>query len=237
MANPRIAIVSDVHGNLVALEAVIADLEHAAPDLVVQGGDLVIGGPRPAECVDRIREMGWPSVIGNIDTVVRDGLPSGIPPDLAKRLDRQVSWAVERIGEDRVAWLQTPPMEWRDGDRVALVHAVPGDLWQAVLPTAEDADLRSTFGPLGVRLAVYCHIHVPFVRQVGDLTVANAGSVGSPYDGDPRASYLLVEDGQVTVRRVAYDVERVVADLQAGGAPDPDVLTAAIRTGSPPAWS
>jgi predicted phosphodiesterase len=237
MADPRIAIVSDVHGNLVALEAVIADLERAAPDLVVQGGDLVIGGPRPAECVDRIRELGWPGVIGNIDTVVRGGLPSGIPPALAERLDRQVSWTAERLGEDRVAWLQTLPMEWRDGDRVALVHAVPGNLWQVVLPTAEDSELRTTFGPLGVRLAVFCHIHVPFVRQVGDLTVANAGSVGSPYDGDPRASYLLVEDGQAAVRRVAYDVERVIADLEASGAPDLDVLAAAVRTGSPPAWA
>lgn len=237
MANHRIAIVSDIHGNLAALDAVIADLQQVAPDLVVQGGDLVIGGPRPAECVDRVRELGWPGVIGNIDTVVRDGLPPGIEGALADRLQRQVDWNVEQLGAERVAWLQTAPMEWREDDRVALVHAVPGNLWPVVLPTAEDAELRSTFGPLGARLTVFCHIHVPFVRQVGDVTVANAGSVGGPYDGDPRASYLLAEDGQVTIRRVAYDVERVAADLRAIAMPDSDVMAAAIRAGNPPAWS
>jgi len=237
MANDRIAIVSDIHGNLVALEAVIEDLERAAPDLVVQGGDLVIGGPRPAECVDRVRELGWPGVIGNIDTVVSDGLPPGMNPAFAARFERHVAWNADQLGAERVAWLQTAPMEWRDDDRVALVHAVPGNLWPAVLPTAEDAELRSMFGPLGARVAVFCHIHVPFVRQVGDLTVANSGSAGGPYDGDPRASYLLVEDGAVTIRRVAYDVERVAADLSASGMPDPDIMAAALRAGNPPAWS
>jgi len=237
VAGPRIAIVSDIHGNLAALDAVVADLQRWAPDLVVQGGDLVIGGPRPAECVDRVRELGWPGVIGNIDTVVRDGLPPGIEPGLAARLDGHVAWNADRLGEERVAWLQTAPTEWRDGDRVAVVHAVPGNLWQVVLPDAGDADLQSTFGPLGARVAVFCHIHVPFVRHVGSLTVANSGSAGNPYDGDPRASYLLVEDGAVTVHRVEYDVDQVAADLRATGSPDPDVLAAAIRTGSPPAWS
>lgn len=237
MAGPRIAIVSDIHGNLVALDAVIADLERAAPDLVVHGGDLVIGGPRPAECVDRIREVGWPGILGNIDTVVRDGLPAGLEAALAARFQQQVTWTADRLGEERVAWLQTAPGEWRDGGRVALVHAVPGNLWQVVLPTADDAELRGTFAPLSARIAVYCHIHVPFVRQLGDLTVANSGSAGNPYDGDPRASYLLVEDGAVTIERVDYDVDRVVADLHATGAPDAGVLAAAIRTGSPPAWS
>lgn len=138
MATHRIAIVSDIHGNLAALDAVIADLEEMAPDLVVQGGDLVVGGPRPAECIDRVRELGWPGVIGNTDTVVRDGLPPGMEPALVARFERHVAWNAEQIGAERVAWLQTAPMEWRDDDRVALVHAVPGNLWSVVLPTAED---------------------------------------------------------------------------------------------------
>lgn len=237
MANHRIAIVSDIHGNAAALDAVIADLETVAPDLVVHGGDLVIGGPSPAECVDRVRELGWPGVIGNIDTVVRDGLPAGIEGPLAVRLERQVTWTADHLGPDRVAWLQTLPMEWREDDRIALVHAVPGDLWPAVMPTAEDAELRTTFEPLGAALAVYCHIHVPFVRRIGGLTVANTGSVGNPYDGDARASYLLVEDGTVTIRRVAYDVEHVAADLHRRGMPDADVMATAFRAGLPPAWS
>ena len=71
----RIAIVSDVHGNLPALEAVLVDLEEVRPGMVVHGGDLALGGPHPVEVVDRIRELGWPGVLGNTDAVLADGRP------------------------------------------------------------------------------------------------------------------------------------------------------------------
>lgn len=219
----KLAIVSDVHGNLVALEAVIADLERVAPDLVVHGGDLAFNGPRPAECVDRIRELGWPGVIGNMDAALE-----------SRRQQPRVDWAADRIGAERNAWLQALPMEWRHEDQVALVHAVPGDLWRAVLPETDDAELRATYAPLAARLAVYCHIHRPYVRPIGDLTVANTGSVGLPFDGDPRASYLVVEDGRPEIRRVAHDVERAVADVLASDLPEADAVAGVYRTARMP---
>jgi putative phosphoesterase len=219
----RIAIVSDVHGNLVALEAVLADLEEVKPDLVVHGGDLAWRGPRPAECVDRIRERGWAGVIGNMDRALE-----------THRHEHSVGWTAERLGTERNAWLQSQPMEWRDEDRLALVHAVPGDLWQAVLPDADDGELQAIYGPLGARVAVYCHIHRPYVREIGGLTVANTGSVGLPYDGDPRSSYLLVTDGHCENRRVAYDLERAVAEVEAVGQPGAAKIVKAYRTAAPP---
>ena len=219
----KVAIVADVHGNLVALEAVLADLEQARPDLVVHGGDLAFNGPRPAECVDRIREAGWPGVIGNMDRALD-----------SHRQQPRIGWATERIGPERNAWLQAQPMEWRQDDLVALVHAVPGDLWRAVGRDADEAELRATYGPLGARVAVYCHIHQPYVRPVGDLTVANTGSVGLPFDGDPRASYLLLEDGRPEIRRLAYDVERAVADVLASDLPEAESVATVYRTGRPP---
>jgi len=185
----RVAIVSDVHGNLTALEAVLADLAQVRPDVVAHGGDLAFRGPRPAECVDRIRELGWPGVMGNMDRAVE-----------THAREPQIAWIRERLGEERNAWLQSLPMEWRHEDGIALVHAVPGDLWRAVPPDADDAELRATYGPLGAPVAVYCHIHRAYARRIGDLTVANCGSVGLPFDGDPRASYLLVRDGAVEHR-------------------------------------
>jgi putative phosphoesterase len=219
----KVAIVADVHGNLVALETVLADLEETRPDLVVHGGDLAFNGPRPAECVDRIRELGWPGVIGNMDRALD-----------THRQHARVGWAAERIGSGRNAWLQALPMEWRHEDQVALVHAVPGDLWRAVPPETDDAELRSTYGPLGARLAVYCHIHRPYVRPIGDLTIANTGSVGLPFDGDPRASYLLVEDGRPEIRRLAYDVERAVAEVLASDLPEADSVATVYRDARPP---
>lgn len=219
----KLAIIADIHGNLVALEAVVADLERLRPDLVAHGGDLAFRGPRPAECIDRIRELGWPGVIGNMDRALE-----------THAQQPNVGWATERLGPERNDWLQGLPMEWRHENQVALVHAVPGDLWQAIFPETDDGDLRAIYGPLGAGIAVYCHIHRPFVRSIGDLTVANTGSVGLPFDGDPRASYLLVEDGRPETRRVAYDVERAAAEVLASDLPGAEAVADIYRTGRSP---
>ena len=220
----RIAIVSDVHGNLIAMEAVLEDLGLQRPDLVVHGGDLAFNGPRPAECVERIRQLGWPGVRGNMDEALETR--HGQHPS--------IDWARERLDEESNRWLQNQPLEWRQEDRLALVHAVPGDLWKAVGPQTDDSELRAIYGPLGSRLAVYCHIHRPYVRALGDLTVANTGSVGLPFDGDTRASYLLVDDGKPGIRRVVYDVERAVGDVEDAGHPDAANIAGIYRTASPP---
>lgn len=223
----KLAIVADVHGNLAALEAVVADLAGVRPDVVVHGGDLALNGPRPAEVVDRIRELGWPGIVGNTDLALWD-LPAAAPRPFSVMAPATRAL----LGEERVAWMRTLPMAWRDDDRVALVHAVPGDTWRSVPPDAGDDDLRATYGPLGAALAVYCHIHRPYVRRMDGLTVANTGSVGLPFDGDPRASYLLVEDGVPAVRRVAYDIERQVADVERSGYPTARWLVDQARTGA-----
>lgn len=212
----KLAIISDIHGNLAALDAVLVDLDRMRPDQVVHGGDLVVNGPRPAECLAVVRERGWRGVRGNTDQAVWDRESHPLPPAMEPIAD----WAKGRLGDRDLTWLQSQPLEWREGEAVALVHAVPGDLWTVVLADAPDQDLRSTYGPLAARLAVYCHIHVPFVRRLDDqLTVANTGSVGLPFDGDPRAAYLLVEDGAPATRRVPYDVERAIHDLHTTGHP------------------
>lgn len=219
----RTAILADVHGNLAALEAVAAEIDRLQPDLVIHGGDLAFNGPRPAECVDLVRKRDWPGVMGNMDEAV------WTHPE-----DPKLARTREMLGEDRVAWLQGLPMVWRQGDSVALVHAVPGDLWKAVGRDAGDEELRSVYGPLGARLAVYCHIHQAYVRDLGDLTVANTGSVGLPFDGDWRAAFLLVEDGRPRHVRLEYDLERELADLRASGYPGAEQVAEAQRTGRPP---
>jgi diadenosine tetraphosphatase ApaH/serine/threonine PP2A family protein phosphatase len=123
------------------------------------------------------------------------------------------------IGLRRLDWLRSLPAEHREGSLLVL-HACPGDLWRAPTPDAEDQELIGHYGALDADLVVYGHIHRPYVRRLPDVTVANSGSVGSPFDGDPRASYLLIEEGSTEIVRVEYDVERELALLLRSGYPD-----------------
>jgi putative phosphoesterase len=225
----RIAIVSDVHGNLPALEAVLTDLDEVRPGVVVLGGDLALGGPHPVEVVDRIRELGWPSVLGNADAVLDD--ERTIPEQARGFVAQAAARTREMLGPERIAWLARQPMEWRDGG-VAVVHAVPGDCWAVVTQDASDDSLRETYSPLGVEVAVYGHIHHAYVRRLDGLTVVNSGSVSLSLDGDVRATYVIIEDGHIEHRRVAYDVERVAADLVAIGYPNAEAYASWLLTGT-----
>jgi putative phosphoesterase len=240
----RIALVSDIHGNLTALDAVVDDIARRGVDRVVQGGDLALMGPRPAEVIDRIRELGWPGIVGNTDEAIwrpeeHERLLNDAPalkPMVDLIFQTYVPDARERLGDDRIGWMRELPAEHREAD-LALVHARPGDLWRAPMPEADDDELAGTYRPLEAGLAVYGHIHKPYVREVDGLTVANSGSVGLPFDDDPRAAYLIVDDGKPSIVRVEYDVEREVRALRESGHPDADRLSEMRRTGSfiPPA--
>lgn len=236
----RLAIVSDVHGNLSALEAVIADLTHTAPDLVVHAGDLATHGHRAAEVVDRIRDLGWPGVHGNTDELIwaperREEVQAQAPVlrNLIGYLFTVLGPATrERLGPERIAWLHSLPAIWRDHG-VAVLHASPATLWKAPMPDADDETLRREYGGLDASIVTYGHIHRPFVRSLPGLTVANTGSVGLSYDGDRRASYLLIEDGVARTRRVEYDVEGEARALLGSGYPGAEWLAGILRTATP----
>ena len=223
----RIAILSDVHGNLTALDAVIADIQRRTPDRVLHGGDLVLMGAQPAQVIDRIRELGWSGVVGNTDELLwrpdeqarQEGLAPKLKEHLRLMFQDYAPATRELLGEERLTWLMGLPREERM-DGLAVVHAAPGDLWRAPMPTAEDRDLSLAYRPLAAKAAVYGHIHRPFVRSVNGMTVANCGSVGMPWDGDPRASYLLIDDDTLRLIRVAYDIEREAAAMTRSRYPD-----------------
>jgi putative phosphoesterase len=222
----RLAIVSDIHGNLTALDAVIAELESRRPDLVLHGGDLALAGCQPAEVIDRVRELGWDGIVGNTDELLWRPDEHAVQRRRAPKLrdllrvlfEDYAPATLQLIGDERLEWLRALP-EARHDDDITLLHASPGDLWRAPSPQPDDAELFATYGACGTNTVVYGHIHRPYARRIGDLTVANSGSVGSPFDGDQRASYLLIERGEPQVVRVEYDVEREVALLLSSGYP------------------
>lgn len=222
----RIAVISDIHGNLTALEAVLADLQSVTPDRVLLGGDLADGGARPGEVLDRVRALGWRGVVGNVDEMLLRpealeafAQQSKAPAALWEAVRSNAAATRAALGEDRLAWLAGLPGELRE-EGVAVVHARPGDCWRAPGIDAEEAELAEVYGELGAAVVVYGHTHVPGVRRLGGgLTVVNAGSVGLPFDGDARASYALIDGETAVIRRVAYDVERELSVLAGCGLP------------------
>ena len=235
----RIAIVSDIHGNRTAFEAVLADLGQTAPDLIFHGGDLCHAGASPAEIVDRIRELGWPGVLGNTDEMLFK--PESLE-EFAKQAPklqslvaviREMSMAtLEALGKERLDWLRDLPRIQNHGP-MALVHASPGNLWRAPAPDSSDAELESVYSPLDRPIAVYGHIHRSYIRSASGMIVANTGSVSLSYDGDRRAAYLLLDDYKPTIRRVEYDLDKELAALSTCGLPHSDWIAKILSSGSP----
>jgi predicted phosphodiesterase len=233
----RIAIVSDVHGNLTALEAVVADLKRCAPDVLFHGGDLAHGGGRPAEVIDRIRELGWAGVRGNTDEMLwapeaLRKFAAGLPglQDTFAAIEEMIPRTCEWLGEERLGWLKTLPLVQRHG-LLALVHAKPNDLWRAPLPEAGDGELQDAYQALNAGTVVYAHIHQSYVRELPGMTVANTGSVSLSYDGDTRASYLIVDEGKPVIRRVEYDLDREMDVLRRCGLPHAEWIGRTLRAG------
>lgn len=237
----RIAILSDIHGNLTALEAVLADLRETAPDLVIHGGDLADGGSRPTEVIDRIRALGWQGVLGNGDEMLSrpESLEefarhSSAPAALWKLVREMATFTRASLGEERLSWLgELPPVISLPG--LAVVHASPETCWKAPAADATDAGLERAYGPLDRAVVVFGHTHVPAIRRMhGSVKVlVNSGSVGLPFDGDPRSSYLLLDDDLPQIRRVAYDIEQEVASLARSGLPHAQWVVRMLRAGAP----
>jgi predicted phosphodiesterase len=234
----RIAVISDVHGGLCALEALISDLQRQSPDVVIHGGDLALMGGQPGEVVDRIRELGWAGVVGNTDALLWHADARDEQVRKAPKLERLLKLLFDEyaprtramLGEERIAWLKRLPEQHSEAELLVL-HAAPGDLWRAPMPDATDGEFDRTYQQLGAATVVYGHIHRPFVRSTSALTVANSGSVSLPWDGDPRASYLLIDGSRREIVRVPYDVERDAATLVSSGYPDAPRLAEMRRLG------
>ena len=234
----RIAVLSDIHGNLTALEAVLSDLKQMAPDVVVQGGDLAASGHRPAQVIDHVRTLGWIGVRGNTDEMLwapEDGQAIlATTPKLKNLLTILLSAFAPAtshlIGEERLAWLRRLPAA-QQVEGIAVIHASPTSVWVAPMPNCTDEELAATYAGLSASAVVYGHIHRPYVRKLSHMTVANCGSVGLPYDGDQRAAYLLIDRDDFVIRRVEYDVNREIQSLLHSNYPYAHWLASILRAG------
>ncbi|MBL7063440.1 MAG: metallophosphoesterase family protein [Anaerolineae bacterium] len=230
----RFAVLSDVHGNLLALEAVLADVEaQGTPDTYWVLGDLIAFCPWPAETLARLRALPNAAfLMGNTDRYVVTGrrpvFPVRSPEDWAQMpfalagRDANFRWIVERLSYADYKFLRNLPprleMDVPGYGHIVAVHATPADDETNIYPDTPDDEVRPHLASLDARLLLYGHTHRPVDRVVDSVRLVNAGSVGLPLDGDPRPAYALLDfEGDqcnVTIRRVEYDMEAVVVELE-----------------------
>jgi diadenosine tetraphosphatase ApaH/serine/threonine PP2A family protein phosphatase len=219
LLRPVLACVYDVHGNLAALEAVLADARGAGADRWLLGGDYALFGGWPEETVTRLRELDparWIRGNGERWTARPDDAPEGDPVQGA------IAACREALGDDLVDDLASLPFDAYLDD-TGVVHASPVSDVRSFFPEPAD-DEDELLAGVGVTRLVFGHTHLPFRRTAtrGGIELVNPGSVGMPFDRDPRAAYaLLHDDGTVEHRRVDYDHEASAARVRErfGGAP------------------
>jgi predicted phosphodiesterase len=247
----RIAAISDIHGNLLALEAVHKAVDAARPDYVAICGDLVFNGPDPAGSLALVQELqraGAFVTLGNTDVAVADGdftaafpwFTEGAPDSYLAAAE----WARDQIGDDGVDYLRRLPSERRlrvgdggspHGDLVLFCHASPGSLTDGLGADLDPVVTVDRVSRTDAKVIVCGHTHLPEVREVGWRTIVNAGSAGYVFDGDPTASWALIEidgDGvKAEIQRTNYDVMAASDAVSARGLPGDVYRAATIRTG------
>ncbi|HXT19941.1 MAG TPA: metallophosphoesterase family protein, partial [Thermoanaerobaculia bacterium] len=218
----RVAALYDVHGNLPALEAVLAEMRREAVDCVVVGGD-VVPGPMALEALRLLRALDVPThfVRGNCESAVlaaRRGDPLARLPAAVRETMR---WTAEQLrSEDEqllATWPLTIELDVRGLGRVLFCHATPRNDDEIFTRLTREEVLLPIFAPLGAGLVVCGHTHMPFDRMVGATRVVNAGSVGMPF-GEPGADWLFLGPG-VEPRHTAYDLEAAAARIRATSYP------------------
>lgn len=242
----RLAVLSDVHGNVAALEAVRTSVRAAHPDAVAIAGDLVLNGPEPAATVDLLREMegdGAVVISGNTDIAVADfdyaaafpWMADGVPDTFRAAAE----WAHDALGDERLAWLRRLPTERRvhadDGTMTLVCHASPGSQTSGFDQALDATVTIERVAKTDARVIACGHTHIPEVRDLGWKVIVNAGSAGYIFDGEPIASWALIDlvDGIVTaeIKRTTFDALAVADAISSRGLPGDVYRAATVRTG------
>lgn len=232
----RILVISDLHANWPALEAVLA----AEPfDRLMVGGDLVSYGPHPREVIEAVRRRATVTVRGNHDNALAHQVDCRCAPSSKPLAEATRAVHRERLSPDEVAFLGSLPLTASTelgGARFFSVHASPRDRLFAytLTPDAPDDRLASEVDDVDADYVLLGHTHLPMIRRIGPRVVINPGSLGQPRDGDPRPSYAVIEDGVARLKRVDYEVERTIRDLRALPIESriAESLTSILRTGT-----
>jgi predicted phosphodiesterase len=242
----RVALIADMHGNAVGLEAVLVELEREPVDAIVSLGDVAQGGSQPAQVVDRLRALGCRCVFGNSDefllTLDVDATGEDADEEERERLLRRGEWSRAELGDEGLAFLRgfEPVVELDvDGEPIICCHATPASNTEVVLPGAPHDRVASLVGDAAA--VVGGHVHLQWLRRVGQGFWACAGSVGLAYEHrepldeqpfEPWAEYAVVSGSPLRIefRRAPFDAREVVRALRESGIPDGERSAAQWRT-------
>jgi putative phosphoesterase len=230
MSGP-VAVITDIHANLPALEAALARIDELGIERVYCGGDLVGYGPHPDEVCALIAVRAIPTIHGNYDYAIgRDLDDCGcayVTPHDRELGQRSVAWTLEHTGRDAKAFMRALPFDLRFalGERqVHLVHGSPRKVNEYLFEDKPASLYERLAGAETADVLVFGHTHKPWIDTFGGVLFVNCGSVGKPKDGDPRGAFAVLEldeAGAVAARieRVAYDADAVAREVAAAGLP------------------
>jgi putative phosphoesterase len=217
----RVAALYDVHGNLPALEAVLAHVERENVDIILSGGDVVFG-PMPAASLDRLLSLGdrVAYIRGNTDRAVAR-------PPRTDHMAEKIEWVRGQLSGDQIetvfGWPETLPLDVDGIGRTLFVHATPRNDTEIITPRSTDERLLECLEGADESLIVCGHIHVQYEREVAGRRIVNAGSVGAPFGRAPGA-YWAIFGPDVRHMYTPYDVEAAAAQIRASGMPGADAF-------------
>ena len=227
----RIAVITDIHANLPALEAALATIDEMGVNALYCGGDLVGYGPRPNEVCALIEARGIPTIYGNYDyAIARDLEDCGcayVTPRDRELGERSIGWTLAHTDGRSRAFMRDLSFDLRFAmrdQRVRLVHGSPRKVNEYLFEEKPASLYERLAAQAEAEVLVFGHTHKPWINEFGGVLFVNCGSVGKPKDGDPRGAFAVLEltDAGVaaSIERVPYDARAVADELQAAGLPE-----------------
>ncbi|MEW6242655.1 MAG: metallophosphoesterase family protein [Chloroflexota bacterium] len=223
---PLLAVLSDIHGNLPALEAVLTNLQNFPTDQIIVAGDVINFGPSPRQTAEIVIEKGWPVIRGNNEYFLLDYNTPRAPAEWddpvqfapTAWLDRQIP---HEMKSQIACWPDTLNLRFKDAPPVTVFHGAPSDPWDSIYWTLTDEEITKLLSSVAADFMICGHTHLPMDRQVGRWRIFNPGSVGVPLDGIFSASYMLLEGNEhgwtPTFRRVPFDYEAIFQAFEESG--------------------
>ncbi|WP_078431215.1 metallophosphoesterase family protein [Metabacillus halosaccharovorans] len=236
----KIAFISDIHGNAVALEAVLEDLKKKNIEKICVLGDICYRGPEPKKSLELIQSLQAEVIKGNADEWVVRGVRQGEVPDGAlEMMNKEREWIFSNLESTDICYLSQLPTELHlneHGIEIFAFHATPTSLFEVIPQNAEDCLLHEkVFSKKDATIYLYAHIHKPYIRYINGKVIMNIGSVGLPFDGVTKASYGIItidESGfSTSIERVGYDIEKVMKQYREAGYPNADMMIQVLKNG------